>query len=326
MKGYNKKSRKQLTDAKWHAVSLLRFVLLVLIATIFLFLLVHTLPGDAATQKVGQFGQEEVDLAREEMGLTKPIYSQYVNWLKGVVKLDLGLTLAANLEVKSILYSPLKATALLALIVYLGLLLVTLPLTLFFTSRDNSIADKIFSGVSVSVIAVPEFVTSIALLAFFSQFLKVLPVLSKPSAGLEVYNSPISFVMPAISLWLICSSTIYRRMGALISTYSKTAYVIDARLAGVSEIRVLFCHLLPSAASGIAQLYAQVIPYLLGGSVAVETVTSFPGMGHLLVQSIGAREVPLVMAIGTILIIISAVAFTVSDVFKKKSERFQNVV
>lgn len=100
----------------------------------------------------------------------------------------------------------------------------------------------------------------------------------------------------------------------------------EAELAGLTRRRVLSRHLLPSVAPGVLQLLAQTIPYLLGGAVVVETVTSFPGLGFALVRAVGDREVPVVMAAGVLMMVVAVVAFTVADALSVRQERMVAVV
>ena len=184
----------------------------------------------------------------------------------------------------------------------------------------------ILSKLSLMPAAMPEFVVAILLLAVLAQGAGWLPVLSIPKPGASLWDSPQIFVLPVLSLWLIVSANLFRRVAALVRTYASSAYVRDARLAGMSEWRFIFVHLLPSAAYGIGQLLALTVPYLLGGAVVVETVFSFPGMGYLLVQSINSRETTVVMAIGLIQILYTAVGLWLADIAGAKNERISQVV
>lgn len=295
------------------------------LATFLLFALVQVLPGDAASVSAGKHGAEVVDNARKEMGLDRPILLRYGEWLVRFLSGDLGNSLVTGVPVTQTLKTQLLSSLTVAGIVMGLLLFVTIPAAFYLGARQGP-AEKALSGVSVVVSALPEFVTAICLLVLFSQHLGVLPVLSSPGGGKTVWDSPICLVLPCLTLWIICSAPMFRRIRSLVSAHAASPYVKDARLAGLSTQRVLFDHLLPSVSYGIAQLVAQTVPYLLGGTVIVETVTSFPGMGYALVQAVNARETPLVMAIGAVLMACAVVCYTGADLLGKRQERITTVI
>ena len=221
---------------------------------------------------------------------------------------------------------PVLASLSLAAVVLLGLVLVTLPVAVITGARPRHPVSRFLAGISVAAAAIPEFVVAIALLAVLAVWTRWLPVLSVPGAGRTVWENPVCLVMPALSLWLVCSASLTRRVQALVATHAAAPYVREAELAGLTRRRVLSRHLLPSVAPGVLQLLAQTIPYLLGGAVVVETVTSFPGLGFALVRAVGDREVPVVMAAGVLMMVVAVVAFTVADALSVRQERMVAVV
>jgi len=173
---------------------------------------------------------------------------------------------------------------------------------------------------------VPEFVTAIVASAILCHWLGWLPVLSTPGGGQTAWEGPIVLAMPSLCLWIVCSAFLFRRARALIAAHSRAAYVVEAELAGMPRRRVLLAHLLPSAAYGIGQLFAQTVPYLLGGTVVIEVVVSYPGLGYTLVTAVTDREAPTVMAIGAVLMLAAAVAFTLADLAGRRNQRVVAVV
>lgn len=283
-----------------------------LLATFLLFVLLDLLPGDAASNRAGKAGAEAVASLRHQMGLDQPLLLRYFQWLGGLFRGDLGRTYATGKAIGEILPSPLLSSLTLTALVFLALLLITLPLAVvcgYYKNFWTSLANK----VSVFFSSIPEFILAILLLVVFALQLRWLPVLSTPEPGESVWSRPISLLLPGLSLWLLCSVALFRPLRALVEGYAHTAYVREARLAGLSRRRVLFVHLLPSALPGIAQMLAATIPYLLGGSMIVDVVTSFPGMGYTLVSAIQSRESLLVMALGGLLMAISLLSFAFAD-------------
>ncbi|MDO5092853.1 MAG: ABC transporter permease [Propionibacteriaceae bacterium] len=310
----------------WLLRRLVRACAQFLAASLLLFLLIQALPGDAATVQVGQQGSAAVAAERNRLGLDRPVLERYLRWFTDAFRGDLGNTFASSRPVVETIAQPALASLTVATVVLLGLLLVTLPLGVISGARPTHPLSRVLTTISVTLVAIPEFVVAIVLLGGLAVWARWLPVLSVPGAGKTVWDNPVCLVLPSLILWLICSAALIRRIQALVATHAAAPYVREAELAGLTQHRVLLGHLLPSAAPGILQLLAQTVPYLLGGAVVVETVTSFPGLGYTLVQSVGNREVPVVMAIGSLMMGIAMVAFSCADAVAVRQERMVAVV
>lgn len=307
----------------WRAA---RGLLLCLLGSAVLFLLVQALPGDAASLAAGSGGPEAVARMRERMGLDVPLPRRYLSWLGGVLTGDFGTTLNAGVPVWRAVATPLMATFTVMAIVLLALALVTLPAAVAAGARPGARASRGAAAAALGVVAVPEFVTAIVASAILCHWLGWLPVLSTPGGGQTVWERPIVLAMPSLCLWIVCSAFLFRRARALIAAHSRAAYVVEAELAGMPRGRVLLAHLLPSAAYGIGQLFAQIVPYLLGGTVVIEVVVSYPGLGYTLVTAVTDREAPTVMAIGAVLMLAAAAAFTLADLAGRRNQRVVAVV
>lgn len=301
----------------WRAA---RGLLLCLLGSAVLFLLVQALPGDAASLAAGSGGPEAVARMRERMGLDVPLPRRYLSWLGGVLTGDFGTTLNAGVPVWRAVATPLMATFTVMAIVLLALALVTLPAAVAAGARPRARASRGAAAAALGVVAVPEFVTAIVASAILCHWLGWLPVLSTPGGGQTVWERPIVLAMPSLCLWIVCSAFLFRRARALIAAHSRAAYVVEAELTGMPRRRVLLAHLLPSAAYGIGQLFAQTVPYLLGGTVVIEVVVSYPGLGYTLVTAVTDREAPTVMAIGAVLMLAAAVAFTLADLAGRRNQ------
>ena len=321
-----KASPQHPTLAGWLLRRLLRAVAQCLAASLLLFVLIQALPGDAASATASRNGAAAVEAARAKMGLDRPFLERYLEWVAGIFRGDPGTTLVTSRPVAETIAQPVLASLTLAAVVLLGLLLITLPAAVFTGARPTHPVSRLLTSVSVAMVAIPEFVVAIALLAVLATWTRLLPVLSTPGAGRTVWENPLCLVMPSLSLWLICSASLTRRVQALVATHAAAPYVREAELAGLTRRRVLAGHLLPSVAPGVLQLLAQIVPYLLGGTVVVETVTSFPGLGFTLVRAVGDREVPVVMAAGALMMVVAVVAFTVADAVSMRQERMVAVV
>ncbi|MDO5689137.1 MAG: ABC transporter permease [Tissierellia bacterium] len=309
----------------WLLRRFLRGLALWMIACFVLYLLLELLPGDAATQLVGKDGPEAVQKARAEMGLDQPWLMRYISWLRGLLQGDLGHSLASRVPVARLMAKPLLATLLVSGIVVVALILITIPASLLLGYQRSRMTSLVSAG-AITISALPEFVTGIIMMGVLCIGARILPVLSVPGPNQSVWDRPITLVLPALILWLTCSAGIFRRVRAMVSTYASSAYVREAELAGLSHMRVLCFHLLPTIRGGIGQLLAQNIPYLLGGAVVVEFVTSFPGMGLTLTMAIANRETPIIMGICALLMLVFVLFYTFADLPSKSNERITAVL
>ncbi|WP_311376971.1 ABC transporter permease [Actinobaculum massiliense] len=309
----------------WLAWRVLRGIGLFACATLALFALVQALPGDAATVSAGRHGEAAVEAAREAMGLDAPVLARYFDWLSGFVRGDLGTTLVTGVPVSQTLITPVISTLTVAAIVFAGLFLIALPVSIYAGARPSRFT-RVSHGLATIVTAMPEFVVGILAVFVLAQVLGWLPVLSVPGPGRTVWQAPTALIMPSLCLWILCAASLFRRVRALVSTYANTAYVKDAYLSGLPPRTVLFHHLLPTASYPICQLFVQMIPYLLGGTVVIETITSFPGVGYSLIGAINNRDVPVVMGIGGALIAVTTIAYILADFIGKRFERIAAVI
>ncbi|NMD38610.1 MAG: ABC transporter permease [Christensenellaceae bacterium] len=301
------------------ALAIFKIFVIWLLAVFVLGLLMEALPGDVASNKVGKQGSEAVAALRKEMGLDRPFLDRFFFWLGNFFKGDLGKTLLTKKDVGVIIKTPLISSLSITTIVFLGLVFVSIPLSIYCAYYKNALS-RLISRMAVLLSSVPEFVLTILAIMLLCMELRLLPVLSIPGPGKTVWENPVSMLMPSLSLWTICTAAMFRYLRVMIETYVNTSYVREAFLAGLNKNKILFIHLLPSALPGIAQILASTIPYLLAGSMVVETLTAYPGMGYTLIQAVQSRETPVVIAIGSFLIAITILCYYLADFLGKKNK------
>lgn len=293
-------------------LSSVQMILLWLFATALLYVILALLPGDAASTQAGRIGEKAALELRHTLGLDQPLLSRYLHWLVAVLQGDFGTTFFTQKAVTEVIDTPFLASLVVSLLVFLGLIFVTIPGAVFAGYYNNK-GTRLTSRLVVLLSSIPEFILAILLLILFALQMKILPVLSTPGPGESVLSQPLCLIMPSLCLWTICSLSLFRYVRVMVEQHAEMAYVREAHLSGLSRRRVLFIHLLPSIRGGLYQMMASTIPYLLGGSIVTETITSFPGMGYTLISAINQRETPIVMAIGSLLILLSILSFFIAD-------------
>lgn len=272
-------------------------------ASLIIFAATQVLPGDAARSILGRAAQpESLAALRHQLGLDKPVTHQYWEWISGVFTGDLGSSLANGLAVTNVLGERLLYSSFLMLIaaaisVPLGVVLGAVS-----ARRRDSPFDQVSSVTTLGLAALPEFVVGITLAVLFSTtVLHVLPSVIVAEEGVGPWHYPKEFVLPVVTLVIAVVPYTSRIMRASTVEILESDFVEMARLKGLSERRVLWRHAVPNALAPTFQVTALNLAYLAGGIVVVETVFNYPGIGLLLVESVRARDIPVVQAIALLI-------------------------
>lgn len=281
-----------------------------LLVSVLLFGIITMLPGDAAMGVVGEsVNQEDLKRIRTELGLDRPIYVRYADWLGNVLQGDFGRALKSNQPVIEIVKERLPVTAELAFLAMFVSTIVAIPAGIFAALRRNSNWD-VFNGIfSMIGVAMPPFWMGILLIMMFSLWLDVLP----SSGYVSFFKDPVSnlehMVMPAFTIGLAFAATIMRQTRSSMLEVLGEEYVITARAKGLKESVVIWKHALRNALIPVVTVISMQVGRMIGGAVVTESVFALPGMGRQIVDSIIYRDYPVVMA----LILITALCVVVSN-------------
>lgn len=278
----------------------------VLILTFIVYSLIHLIPGDPVMVMLGYggddapsgaFSQEVYDIMRRRLGLDQPIYIQYINWLGRVVQGDLGNSLQSGEPVLKIMMARYPATLYMAAAAFLFGLIIALPAGVIAAVRQNTIVDYITSGFSILGICIPSFWLALLLILLFSLHLGWLPSIGY----VPPTESPLGFLrtvaMPMVVLGLGMAAHVVRFLRADVLEQLHQDYVRTARAKGIPRSRVLWRHVLKNSLITTATVMGFEIGNLLGGSTVIEVVFAWPGVSYLLLQSIYARDFPIVQGV-----------------------------
>ncbi|HEV8472781.1 MAG TPA: nickel ABC transporter permease [Methylomirabilota bacterium] len=276
--------------------------------SIVVFMVLHLSPGDPAEIMLGaQATQEDLTRLRAELGLTEPLYVQYVHWIGHVARGDLGRSLWMKRPVLGEVLTRFKATLLLTGTALLFSTLVGVALGVAAATRPNSLLDRLSAVASLFGASMPSFWLGIVLMVIFALWLGWLPAsgMYAPYGGGDIGDLLAHLLLPAATLGA-ASVTIVARLtrSTMLETLGQD-YVRTARAKGVAERGVVLRHGLRNALVPIVTVVGVQVGYLLGGAVFTETVFAWPGVGTLMVQGILARDFPLVQ--GCVLVV--ALAF-----------------
>ncbi len=278
---------------------LIQLIPVVFVLTVIVFGFVHALPGDIIDSMAGQEALEDpvVRAALEkEFGLDQPIYKQYLIWLEKIVQGDFGKSLVTRRPVYVELLERIPATIYLA-VAGIGLsLLIAIPLGTIAAVRRNTPADYTVQMVSLVGISIPEFWFAIISILVFSLYIPILP-----SSG---YVSPVENFGKSIWYLILPMVAIGFRQAAYTTRLTRSSmldelhkeYVDTARSLGLPERRVIYKYTLRNALIPTVTISGLQFANLLGGTVVLETIFAWPGIGLTIYQAIQLRDYPVIQA------------------------------
>ena len=265
---------------------LLTVPVLVGVATL-VFALIHLIPGDPAQAILGETAsEEEVAALRTRLGLDRPLIEQYAGFLSSTVRGDLGTSLRSNAPVAREISDRLPATlelAAAAMFVAIGL---SIPLGIMAAVRRGTFVDHAATTVALAGISVPNFWLGPLLALVFAVELGWLPVSGRGTVA--------NLVLPAISLGAALAAILARMTRASLLEELREPYVQAARARGASYSRVVLRHAFRNSLIPVVTLIGLQFGAVLTGAVITETIFAWPGIGRLLIQSIGFRDYPIV--------------------------------
>ena len=275
---------------------LLAGMLTLFVISLLIFGAIELLPGDLAQEILGQSAtQETVEAFRRELGLDRPAYIRYFEWLGGVVQGDFGVSLANQRPISDLIGARLGNTLFLAL--YAACIAVPLSLLLGILAAlyRNSLYDRAVNVFTLSSISFPEFFVAYILIFWLAQA-GAFPSISNISPGMNFFEKLYRTFLPALTLTLVVTAHMMRMTRAAIINLLASPYIEMARLKGVPPRRIIVRHALPNALAPIINVIALNLAYLITGVVVVEVVFVYPGLGQLMVDSVSKRDVTVVQA------------------------------
>jgi peptide/nickel transport system permease protein len=262
------------------------------------FVLIRMIPGDPAQLMLGDSATpEQVAELRHSMGLEGPIPLQFLSWLGQVATGDLGRSITNGLSVGSLVLDRFAVTAIIVLLAVGLATAIAVPLGMLAAWRQDSTADIAVVAVATLMLSIPSFWLGLLLLLFFGLWLRWVPVIGYVPFAEDPWRALQFIILPVATLVLIEIGVLARMARAAAIDVLRLEYVAHARAKGLSELSVLARHVLPNAFAPTLTLIGLVLGNLLGGIAVIETVFTLPGLGRLLVDSIYARDYPVVQGV-----------------------------
>ena len=262
--------------------------------TIIVFLMVHLIPGDPASAMLGdQATDVSVARVKKQLGLDKPLYEQYFYFVRNLAELNLGTSIKFRVPVASILLKRLQVSLSLVVVTVLLTILISLPLGILAALKKDSIIDNIVRSTLMVTMVMPSFWSGIILILIFSIRFRLLPV---SGYGATFPQHIVHLILPALTISLGLAPILIRSLRTSILDTFQSDYIKTARSKGLEERSVMTVHVLRNALIPTVTLLGISIGFLMGGTVIIERVFSLPGAGALLIDSVSARDYPVVQA------------------------------
>lgn len=278
------------------------------------FLMIHLTPGDPVRLMLGDDATADAIAAlNQKLGLDQPLPIQYVRWLGEVVTGDLGESIRTRQPVLEAVGSRLPVTLELSVLSMIIAVALGIPTGIIAAIRRNSAADVASTTLALTGISIPNFFLGIVLILVFSEWLGWLP----PSGYVPFLEDPAQniklMLMPSFALGTALAGTISRMMRSSLLEVLGADFVRTARAKGLSEPRAILGHAVKNALLPVVTIIGLQMGTVLGGAILTETIFALPGIGRLVVDSIFARDFPIVQGVILFLALIRIASSLVTD-------------
>lgn len=299
--------------------------------TLISFSIIQLAPGDPASLKVGgaeaamqdtALAQQIIDETRRLYGLDQPLYVQYWRWLRRVVTFDFGNSLVDHRPVLDKIRERIPVSIQLSVLALILAYLISIPLGIYSSTHHYTFGDKAVTVLLFMLYSLPNFwVATIAIVYLGGgDFWDVFPVFGLESAGSEswplldrVADRVWHLILPVACLTYYTFAALSRYMRSSMLEIVRQDFIRTARAKGLSERLVIYRHALRNSLLPIVTLMADLLPALIGGSIAIETIFSIPGMGHLSYEAVLRRDYPVIMAVFTISAMLTLAGILLAD-------------
>ena len=271
----------------------LQFIPVLLGITFLAFLLIYLSPSDPVSVRMSAGGisvsPEIMESMRRSMGLDRPLLIQYGGWLWNILHGNMGKSYITDADVLDQILKALPYTLKMAGASLLLTLCISIPVGILTAAMQNSKFDYVVRVMAFVGNALPNFIIALCLMFIFSYRLGWIPVLAT--------TKPIGLILPALTLALVMSSRYIRQIRAAMLDELGKGYVVGLRSRGLSETTILYKNVLKNIMVTVITLTGISLGSLLGGTVIVETVFTWPGLGSLIMEGISQRDYPVVQAV-----------------------------
>ncbi|HET9538410.1 MAG TPA: ABC transporter permease [Mesorhizobium sp.] len=275
-----------------------------LVASLVVFTILEILPGDPARLMLGMNATEDaVQALREQMGLNQPLLWRYLDWVGGLLTLDLGRSYTYSVPVIDLVAERIVVSLPLALIALLLSTAIAIPVGIFSASRRGTAADTLTMGAAQFGVAVPNFWFALLLIYVFAVWLRLVPAGGFPGWSAGIWACLKALILPAVALALPQAAILARVTRSSLLEVLGEDYIRTARAKGIPRRSVLWNHALRNALIPVLTILGLQFAFLLAGTIIIENVFYLPGLGRLVFQAITQRDLIVVESVVMLLVV-----------------------
>lgn len=285
---------------------------LILVVVVLVFLILHMVPGDPVITILGMRADEErVAEMRRHLGLDKPFWAQFWDFIKGLARGDLGESIVVRIPVMDMVKQRLPVTLFIVAYAMAMALIMTIPLSVLSALKRGSLVDQLVRWFSVVMIATPGFWRGILLMILLGVEIPLFPI---GGAGKTFVERLHHLFLPSFTSALYLTAVLTRNLRDAVITALGSEHVVFARGKGLRESIVLMKHVFRNAMVSGVTLFGLYIGWMVGGSVIMESVFAIPGMGRGLVGAILARDYPVVQGFTLVYAVMVMSVYLITDI------------
>lgn len=298
---------------------------ILLFASVIVFLMIHLIPGDAATAFAGVDAEPHViEALREKMGLNEPLYIQYWLWMSQVLQGDLGISNVSHLPVPKLIMSRLPATIELTTAAIIAAVIFSIPAGVYAALRHRETPDQAVSVVTSIGLAVPEYWSGLLAIIIFAVHFHWFPPGGRVPLSEDLRLGLKTLFLPAITLGYPIGCMQARFIRASMIEVLHEPYILTAKSKGLKKRVIVLVHAMRNSLIPLMTVVGIQLGRMMGGAILVESIYNWPGVGRMLVQAITQRDYALVQAtVLLIVIIFSALNLSIDILYRVVDPRIR---
>ena len=315
--------------SRYIAKRLVYLVFVFFLLSVIVFAIYQFVPGDRAAMMVDEslrtrnpvLYQKMYQQARLDLGLDKPVYVQYFSWIGKMLQGDFGFSSQYRQPVKNIVSAPLWNTVQLNILNLILVFAITIPLGITTAVRKNSTYDNVVQVGTVIGMSIPSFVLALIFICFFAVMIPIFPISGMVTAGAsfngffdEFIDRVYHMLLPVIVLTVSSLAGITRYIRSAMSDELTKDYIRTARAKGLTEKVVIYSHAFRNSMIIVVSIFAGWFLGIFGGSIAIEQMFLFNGIGLVTIQGLRTQDFSIVMAMNMFYIVISLVGNLLTDI------------
>ncbi len=303
---------------KYFVKRLIMMIPMIIFISFLVFVALDFTPGDPLSaqfspENISGLTHEQLEALREEAGLNDPLVVRYLRWFGGILQGNFGYSIQTGMPISSVIANLLPATIYLALAALILSVVMGLLFGVLSAIKHNTVLDYLSSLFGVIGISMPEFFIGILAILIFAIQLKWFPAQGRTEIGATFWVNLKYILLPALSLGLALTAALTRYTRNSMLDVMNQNYVKTARAKGLSEWKVFYRHVFRNALMPISVLICLRLPMLIGGSVVIEQVFGYAGIGSRLLTAINSNDYQLVLSIIFLLSIVSLLSSVLID-------------